>query len=412
MKTPTTLLCPACNSGNIAGHGRYETVHNGTRRLHGCGACGAVFSETAGTAMHGIKTPIGKVAAALRLRGEGMGLRATARILGTHKNTIAEWETRFGGMKPTLMLYGLCQTFIRLTFEGDEVYTVVGQRTDPADSTGWTAIILEWASRFLADQQCGRNDATLFKKVMKSVAAQVRRTRDTTFLSDGERRYGNALFELGARTVRTGKRGPAPPDVAERLSRAPQKQGRPTASGRVPKRPKYQAPQPEHPDTAPDFPEAAIHANHLEGHNAALRRRNSAFRRRTNTYAKNADALQRTLDAHLLQHNFVRPHWTTGEVPAVRLGILTAPLRLEEILMMQKAAGFPSSSVSPFPFRPSGKAAYSGLSPVPTSSKPRTKSSGAITASGRLIGINAWLMFFIAPSTRVLLMVIIGMENN
>ena len=37
--------------------------------------------------MQGIKTPISKVAAALRLRGEGMGLRATARILGTHKNT-------------------------------------------------------------------------------------------------------------------------------------------------------------------------------------------------------------------------------------------------------------------------------------------------------------------------------------
>ena len=67
-------------------------------------------------------------------------------------------------------------------------------------------------------------------------------------------------------------------------------------------------------------------------------RRNRAFRRRTNTYAKNTDALQRTLDVHLLQHNFVRPHWTTGEVLAVRLGIMAAPLRLEEILMMPKAA--------------------------------------------------------------------------
>ena len=75
-----------------------------------------------------------------------------------------------------------------------------------------------------------------------------------------------------------------------------------------------------------------------EAHNAALRRRNSAFRRGTNTYAKNTDALQRTLDVHLLQHNFVRPHWTTGEVPAVRLGIMAAPLRLEAILMMPKAA--------------------------------------------------------------------------
>jgi hypothetical protein len=172
---------------------------------------------------------------------------------------------------------------------------------------------------------------------MRSVAMSMKRTQDTTFLSDGERRYGNALFELCAQTVRTGKRGrprkTLPKGCRVRLKN---KGGQRHRRGR--KRPKYQAPQPEHPDTAPDFPETAIHANHLEGHNAALRRRNSAFRRRTNTYAKNTDALQRTLDVHLVQHNFVRPHWTTGEVPAVRLGIMAAPLRLEAILMMQKAA--------------------------------------------------------------------------
>ena len=87
--------------------------------------------------------------AAPRLRGEGMGLRATARILDTHKYTLAEWERRFGAMKPTLMRYGVCQTFIPLTFEGDEVYTVVGQRVHPADSTGWTAILRERAGSVL-----------------------------------------------------------------------------------------------------------------------------------------------------------------------------------------------------------------------------------------------------------------------
>ena len=166
MKTLTLPVCPVCGSRDTAGHSHYETIHNGTRSLHACTACGAVFSETTGTPMQGIKTPIGKVAAALRLRGEGMGLRATARILGAHKNTIAAWERRFGEMKPTLMRYGLCHTFIQLTFEGDEIYTVVGQRVRPADSTGWTAVILERASRFLVEQQCGPKDAILFKKVM------------------------------------------------------------------------------------------------------------------------------------------------------------------------------------------------------------------------------------------------------
>ncbi len=51
-----------------------------------------------------------------------------------------------------------------------------------ADSIGWTAILLERASRFLVDQPCGRKDATLFKKVMRSVAAYVKRTQDITSL--------------------------------------------------------------------------------------------------------------------------------------------------------------------------------------------------------------------------------------
>ena len=241
MKTLTMLVCPVCSSRDTTGHGRYETVHNGTRSLHTCTSCGEVFSEMTGTPMQGIKTPISKVAAALRLRGEGMGLRATVRILGAHKNTIAEWERRFAEMKPTLMLYGLCHAFIQLTFEGDEIYTMVGQRVHPADSTGWTAIVLERASRFWVEQQCGRKDAILFKKVMRSVAAYVKRTQDTTFLSDGERRYGNTLFELCARAVRTGERDRPRQTLPKGCRGRIKNKGR-QRHRRGPQRPKYQAP--------------------------------------------------------------------------------------------------------------------------------------------------------------------------
>jgi hypothetical protein len=98
------------------------------------------------------------------------------------------------------------------------------------------------------------------------------------------------------------------------------------------RRPKYEAPWREHPDTKQTLNNSDIHANHIEAQNAALRRRNSAFRRRTNTYAKSSKGLQRTLDVHQIIHNFVRPHWTTGQVPAVALGVLEKPLCLESIL--------------------------------------------------------------------------------
>lgn len=85
------------------------------------------------------------------------------------------------------------------------------------------------------------------------------------------------------------------------------------------KRPKYQALVAEHPTTDVKIDNSQIHANHVEAFNASLRRRNSAFRRKTNMYAKSRDNLQRTLDVQWLVHNFVRAHFTTKVVPAVKL---------------------------------------------------------------------------------------------
>lgn len=62
-----------------------------------------------------------------------------------------------GGLpsKP-LMLYAICHEFISLTFEGDELYTVVGERCKPSDSEGWTAVVMERVSRFIIDERCGK----------------------------------------------------------------------------------------------------------------------------------------------------------------------------------------------------------------------------------------------------------------
>jgi hypothetical protein len=56
-----------------------------------------------------------------------------------------------------------------------------------------------------------------------------------------------------------------------------------------------------------------------------------------NTYAKIQKHLQRTLDVYWLIHNFIRVHFTTGQVPAVALGILQTGLSLEQLLSMRYA---------------------------------------------------------------------------
>jgi hypothetical protein len=275
--------------------------------------------------MENIKSPISKVALALKMRSEGLGLRATGRVLGADKHTITRWEKRFAAQKSTLMLYALCHGFISLTFEGDELYTIVGKRTDPSDSKGWTAIIMERGSRFIVEQKCGEKDAGLFKAVMEKVSQYIEKSDDLTFLSDGERRYGNMLFDICSEVLRTGERG-RPPHVLPTGVRIRVKNKGSQRHKKGRKRPKYQAPWREHPDTPDTLSDTDIHANHLEAHNASIRRRNSAYRRRSNTYAKNTDGLQRTLDVHQIIHNFVRPHWSIGLVPAVALGIISNSL--------------------------------------------------------------------------------------
>ena len=95
-----------------------------------------------------------------------------------------------------MILYAVCHEFIRLTFEGDELYTVVNERVQASDSKGWTAVIMERTSRFIIEQRCGEKNKDMFRSVMKTIADYIGQSDDVTFLSDGERRYGNLLFEL------------------------------------------------------------------------------------------------------------------------------------------------------------------------------------------------------------------------
>lgn len=327
-----TVRC-ACGNKSLKRHMSYETKSNGLREMYRCPRCGVFFTETKNTPLEDIRTPISVIATVLRARDEGVGMRATARVFGVGRDSIERWESRFASMKDTLKLYLFCHEFIKLTLEGDEQYTKVGCNRPPDESEGWTATVMDRASRFILDQQCGVKDEHLFLSVMEEVAELARQTDELTFLSDGERRYGNVLFNLCFRTLRTGKRG-RPPRTLLRGMRVRVKNKGSQSHKRGRKRPRYQKPWREHPETPP-IDDEQIHAHHVEAHNASQRRKNSCYRRRSNTYAKITHCLQRTLDRHWIIHNFTQPHFTTGRVPAVALGIVDQRLPVEQVLTMQ-----------------------------------------------------------------------------
>ena len=146
--------------------------------------------------------------------------------------------------------------------------------------------------------------------------------------------YGNLVFEICSEVVKTGQPGRPKTTLKPGVTVSVKNKGT-QAHTKGRKRPKYQTPWPEHPETSPTCDTSIIHANHLEAFFSALRRKCSAFRRRTNTYAKSTEGLQRILRVYWVIHNFVRTHFTTKEVPAVTLGILEQPLSLQELMLIQ-----------------------------------------------------------------------------
>jgi transposase-like protein len=326
-----SLHCPYCRSKNIKDHGSYETKNNGSRKLSQCTECQQIFSETKGTFLENLKKPISFIIHVLKSRSEGIGFNAACRTFDISKNTLLNWEQRFAGLKGPLLIYSLLHTFLTQLIEGDEVYTKVEKNVPPEDSEGWTIVLMDRATRFIWALACGKKDRDLFLYAIQIVSDVIRRTGDVTLITDGERRYSLILFEICQELFYSGRRG-RPRRVLPKGVRARLKNKGSQSRRRGRKRPKYESPCSEHPDTSQDLSNSDIHANHVEAFNASLRRRNSAYRRKTNTYAKKKTALQRTLDIYWIVHNFIRTHFTTRCVPAVALGILKEGMSWEQIL--------------------------------------------------------------------------------
>jgi len=332
-----STACPDCQCKLLKRHTVYETINHGQRTIFCCVNCGRHFSPTINTFLAGIRMPVSLIVQVIKARTDGMGLNAACRTFDLAKSTILNWERRFCGVKQTLLLYSLLNTYLQLVVEGDELYTKVGKNRPPDESLGWTVVLMDRTSRFLWELRCGQKDRKLFKKALGTLEKLVNQTQDLSLITDGERRYGNILFEICHEVIRNGKRG-RPRKTLKKGVKVRVKNKGSQAHKRGPKRPKYQTPCSEHPDTEQNIGDKDIHANHCEAFNSSLRRRNSTFRRKSNTYAKNNNGLQRTLDMYWVVHNFMRTHFTTKEIPAVAIGILHKTLSWKELLMVPMAA--------------------------------------------------------------------------
>ena len=123
------MNCLYCQSKQVVKNGT-TTLKTGQRlQNYLCNECGRRFNERSGTPMARLRTPVETVEMAIKVRGEGLGLRATARVLGKSPSSIINWEEHLSTQ--------LCEWSppapdgADVTMEGDEVYTRVGKNLPP-----------------------------------------------------------------------------------------------------------------------------------------------------------------------------------------------------------------------------------------------------------------------------------------
>ncbi len=199
--------CPCCHRDEVYPHASYTTQHHGARTILHCHKCDIYFSETFATPLAGLRTPMSLIDKVLKPRTEGLSLIGAARSFNVSKKSVIDWERRFASLQPTLLLYTLVYQFIHQDIEGDELYTKVDKNKPPCESQGWTIVLMERGSRFLWQLSCGRKDKQLFKAALECLAEVIEKTDSLNLLTDGERRYGNLLFEICHEVIRTGKPG-------------------------------------------------------------------------------------------------------------------------------------------------------------------------------------------------------------
>ena len=290
----TPARCPSCDSPTVKPHTQYTLQTGEARTIYSCPECDQYFSQTYATPLAGLRTRLSRIQLILDALNDGMGVNAVCRTFHVSKNTLADWSTRLADLKDTVRLDALSHRFLQHVVEGDEVYTKVHAKVPAPESEGWTMVLMDRASRFLWELQWGEKDRALFEQTMHRLVQVIQQTGDLSLVTDGERRSGNVLFELCRQVVRTGQRGRPKQTLPEGVRVRVKNKGS-QAHKRGRKRPKYQAPPPEHPATPPTLAETEIHVNHLEAFNASLRRRLACYRRKTNTYAKKRKLCKRDL---------------------------------------------------------------------------------------------------------------------
>jgi transposase-like protein len=122
------MKCVYCESEGVVKNGK-DQASGQIIQTYRCNECGRRFNERSGTPMSRLRTSSETIALAMKVRSEGLGIRATGRVLEKSPASIITWEKRLSAQ--SLNWSPPAPEGSEITLEGDEVYTRVGENLPP-----------------------------------------------------------------------------------------------------------------------------------------------------------------------------------------------------------------------------------------------------------------------------------------
>ena len=123
------MKCPYCDATSLIKYGK-QLLKNGTRlQVYRCHECGKRSNERTATPMARLRSSPEVVAYALKMRSEGGGIRATARVFNKSHATISNWERHL--VQQAADWSPPAAEASDITVEGDELYTRVRENLPP-----------------------------------------------------------------------------------------------------------------------------------------------------------------------------------------------------------------------------------------------------------------------------------------
>lgn len=264
--------------------------------------------------------------AVLKALCEGCSIRATGRLTGVSKTTIMKLLLNIGhaclAWEDAKLRNLSCERL-----QADEVWGFVGAKdknVSPEDKgekgSVWTWVCIDADTKLIVSWLMGARDEGHAHAFMQDVASRLDGTRPQ-LTTDALGLYAGAVWEA----FRTGVDyaqvhkiyGKDRPDAA-RYS--------PAACIGCERHAIYGHPLP-----------ADATTSHVERSNLTLRMHQRRWTRLTNAFSKSFTHMEAAFTLHAFYYNWVRKHATLGTTPAVRAGLATLPMTMDDLVAMLEA---------------------------------------------------------------------------